>query len=501
MRHARIPLLFLCPLLLSTVLPHTFGEEQAVSRLFDLPGIFSDNMVLQRDVPVAVWGTAAPGVTVTVRFQDQVKRAVATSEGTWRIVLDPLVAPKNQSGYELTVRADREIVFKNVLIGEVWLGAGQSNMAYPILSFADSEKTLAQANSRRLLRLSSCTVSPNYWTPGTGWVMSSENTAKRFSGLLYHFGVKLQEELDVPVGLIARAVSGSPSLPFVSREAFLADEGCRREFGGPSAELPPVPKVVGATYEEMIAPIAGYTIRGMIWDQGESGSGDGRIQLKTSFAALAASWRNEWKCGAFPFIYVQKPSGGGWNWRPDMKDKNGTAVPAPTLPDEAFLADGGQHRAALSRIQFAGYADAIPNSAMCIAVDLDGGIHPFNKTAYAHRLVTIALGKVYGLDVTYYGPTYESHRVEGGVVKIRFRNAGRGLVARNPPAITGFAVAGKDKVFHWADAEIHGNEVWVRSEKVAAPVAVRYAWSGAPSWANLFNADGFPALTFRTDDW
>jgi sialate O-acetylesterase len=320
---------------------------------------------------------------------------------------------------------------------------------------------------------------------------------------LYYFGVRLQEELDVPVGLICRAVSGSPALPWVSRESFASNEACaaacRRAPTNGAASVA-VPNAVGEWHAQFIAPIAGYAIRGVLWDQGESGTGVGGVEMRTALGLLVASWRQAWQCGAFPFFYVQKPSGGGCAWRAASAGSNAEPLPRLGLPP-APIPDGAADQGGRARQSFQDLETVQPNMAMCIASDLDAGLHPFGKDEYGRRLAAIALNRVYGVGIAYDGPRYVSHRVESDRVRVRFRNVGAGLVARHSEELLGFAVAGADRVFHWAEARIEGADVLVRSAAVSEPVAVRYAWAASPSWANLFNAEGLPALAFRTDDW
>jgi sialate O-acetylesterase len=210
--------------------------------------------------------------------------------------------------------------------------------------------------------------------------------------------------------------------------------------------------------------------------------------------ALIRGWRKEWGQGEFAFIYIQKPSGGGCAWDPADPVTNKSSKFAP-LPAQVPPTQAGLYRE--NHVQIMKY----PNTAMAIATDLGSGIHPSNKSGYGYRAARVALGMTYGKKVEYYGPVFESHKVEGDRVRIKFTHTGGGLAFKHGDKLQGFAVAGEDKQFFWADAVIESDAVVVSCPKVPKPVAVRYAWGAEHPWANLFNKDGLPALTFRTDGW
>ena len=208
--------------------------------------------------------------------------------------------------------------------------------------------------------------------------------------------------------------------------------------------------------------------------------------------ALIRGWRKEWGQGDFAFIYVQKPSGDGIAW--DSTNPV-TSQGQPFMPLPANVPGDGQFVETHVRIM------NYPNTGMAISSDLGPGIHPSNKSGYGQRSAAVAEGMVYGKKVEYYGPLYSSHEVEGNKVRVKFTHVGQGLAARPSDKLQGFAIAGEDKQFHWADAEIDGETVLLSSAKVPKPVAVRYAYANNRRWANLFNKDGLPAITFRTDTW
>ena len=486
-----------------------------------LPPVISSHMVLQRDMAVPVWGTAAPNEKVTVKFRDQQKETVADGKGNWLVKLDPLKAGGPDV---LTVNS---VKLDDVLVGEVWVGSGQSNMQMGSRSYVQGDSVLA-ANvlaapypKIRLVRIK------------TAWAVADKDSLPSFSALLFSFGLRLQKELDVPVGLMVGAVGGTPSGFWLSEEAYRADAACKdvaakaaatyspekaqqayeqqvakweKDVAAAKAKgearLPRKPSApvkpgecsgkIGNLYQAHVRPFQPFGIRGVLWDQGESGTAIQDIDQCTLMGALIRGWRQEWGQGDFPFIYIQKPSGNGCAW--DVTNPVTTQAqkfePLPaTVPN-----DGGYVETHIRIMQY-------PNTAMAISSDLGPNTHPSNKSGYGHRAADVALGMVYGRKIEYYGPLYQSHSVEEGRIRVKFSHVGKGLAFKNGDKLQGFAVAGADKVFHWADAAIDGDAVVVGSAAVPKPVAVRYAWANKRTWANLFNQDGLPAVTFRTDDW
>ena len=487
-----------------------------------LPPVISSHMVLQREMAVPIWGTASPNETVTVKFRDQQKQTSANADGKWLVKLDPLKAGRPD---KLTVN---DIELEDVLVGEVWVGSGQSNMAGGVGAYVKNDEVLAKLASANHpgLRLKR--------SGKEGWQEATPQNMDRFSAILFAFGVRLHQDLDVPVGLIVAAVGGTPSGFWLSEEAYQSDPACKEVVGKsitayPKAEMEmkyqqdmelwekaaaaakqegrkppgkPVPPLgpgecrgkVGNLYEAHIRPNIPYAIRGVLWDQGESGTAIESVDQYTLMGALIRGWRKEWGQGDFPFIYVQKPSGGGCAWDPaDPVTKKGN--PFSRLPKTVPGTAEGLYIENHIRIMH------YPQTAMATSSDLGGGIHPVNKSGYGARAARVALGMVYGRKVEIYGPVYQSHKIEGGKARVSFTHVGQGLAYRHGEKPQGFALAGEDKVFHWADAVIDGDTVVVSSDKVSEPVAVRYGWGREHSWANLFNKDGLPALPFRTDNW
>ena len=478
-------------------------------------------MVLQRDLPVPVWGTAAPNENVTVKFRDQQKKTTASADGKWSVKLDPLKAGGPDT---MTVN---DVTLEDVLVGDVWVGSGQSNLAGGAGGYAKNDPELVTevaAAPYPKIRLARA---------NKPWAEANATNVPGFSAILFSFGVRLHKELDVPIGLMVGAVGGTPSGFWLSPEAFESDAACKeliakaRASGSweqaqkayeqrlakwetesaeaaqnPDKKAPakPAPPLkpgqcrgkVGHLYEAHIKPFQPFAIRGVLWDQGESGTAIESVDQYTLMGALIRGWRKEWGQGEFPFIYIQKPSGGGCAWDPanpvTAKGEAFSPLP-PKVPNDGANVE--------THVRIARY----PNTGMAISSDLGPGVHPVNKSGYAHRAADVALGMAYGRNVEYYGPVYRTHAVEGGKVRVKFTHVGKGLAFKNGDALRGFALAGKDRVFHWADASIDGDAVVLSCAAVPEPVSVRYAWANNRTWANFFNQDGLPALPFRTDSW
>jgi sialate O-acetylesterase len=488
-----------------------------------LPPVLGSHMVLQRDMPVPIWGEAMPGEKITVKFRDQEKSTQADGKGKWLVKLDALKAGGPDT---LTVNGANTLKLDDVLVGEVWVGSGQSNMAGSVAGYAKGDEVLAKlaAGTYPKLRLMG--------SNRPGWTEANPQANPGYSALLFAFGVRLQQDLDVPVGLIVGAVGGTPSGYWLSEEMLAADPACQqaiKTFGLtydfeeqkkkyelalaqwekavvqakkddkklPGKPLPPVKPgemngKIGNLYERHIKPFLPFAIRGVLWDQGESGTQVLGVDQYTLMGALIRGWRQAWGLGDFVFIFIQKPSGGGCAW--DYADPvTKEADKFTKLPETVPPLQAGAYRENHIRIM------TYPNTAMAITSDLGPGVHPINKSGYGTRASRVALGMVYSKKVEYYGPLYQGHKVEGDKVRITFTHTGQGLAYKHGDKLQGFAVAGSDKSFVWADAVIDGDTVLVSSPKVTAPVAVRYAWNQTHPWANLFNRDGLPAIPFRTD--
>ena len=490
-------------LVLLVLVASAFTARAAVT----LPAIFSDQMVLQRDARVPVWGTADAGTVVTVEFAGQKKTATAAPDGRWRLDLDPLAA--SATPRDLLISTNRSSPPENrkltaVLVGEVWLGSGQSNMAMTVNRSAnfETEKTAATFPLIRHYKEDS----PNSESPqsvGKGrWVECTPDTVGAFSAALYFFGRELHQKLGVPVGLINSSVGGTPIEAWIAADVQLADPA----LSAAVAALPPTPPVApkaapatastpppekqktakktakatkaaaprsstGGLFNGKISPLIPYAIRGALWYQGEANSTPAKAPLyEHQLPLLIRDWRARWGYD-FPFAWVQLPNfiGAGRDW---------------PLVREAMLK-----------------TLALPRTGMAIAIDVGeaNDIHPKNKQAVGHRLAQWALGSVYAQKVATSGPLPAGHEIRGRELVLKFSHTDGGLVAKDGP-LTGFALAGANRAWVPAQARLVGSSVVLSSSEVAAPIAARYAWENFPT-CNLFNAAGLPASPFRTDDW
>lgn len=499
-----------------------------------LPAVLSTHMVLQRETTVPIWGTAAPNEMVTVKFRTQEKTTKAGEKGDWIVRLDPLTAGGPDV---LTVSGTNTINLDDVLVGEVWIGSGQSNMDGRVNGYAKNDPGLAQlveAAPYPQVRLAQARG---------GWKVAGPKECESFSALLLPFGVKLHQELKVPVGLMRGAVGGTPSGRWLSEEMYAADGLCQqqaqkalaaydsekakatfdaalkkweadtaafnaekekadaaKEKFEKKAPARPQPAAVpgrisngrfGDLYEQHIQPIAPYAVRGVLWDQGESQTAVEGVDQFAIMGALIRGWRKAWGID-FPFLSVQKPSGGGPAFDPADPVTSRAEKFAPLPKDvPAPLQAYPIHHLRLREH---------PQTYLVTATDLGSGIHPENKSGYGYRAARVALGAVYGQKVAIYGPTYKSHTVDEATVRVKFDHVGQGLVFKHGDALQGFALAGGDGKFHWATARIDGDSVVLTSPQVSDPIAIRYAWASPHPWANLFNADGLPALSFSAGE-
>ncbi len=501
-----------------------------------LSKVFTPHMVLQRGMDVPVWGTAAPGEKVSVAFAGQTVSATADDKGAWRVKLAPLTASAEPK--VLTV-GDKKI--EDVLVGDVWVGSGQSNMDMTATSYTANDPVLADAVKQTFPKVRLIRKGPN-----DVWEQATPAANEKFSALLFSFGYALQKEVDVPIGLMVGAVGGTPSGFWLSEEMYRSDAACAeavkkfaatynydealakynvakakydadfaawktlaeaaKKEGKPQ---PPAPRglqqpgragetnggKVGQLFEAFVRPYVGYAIKGVLWDQGESRTNIVGVDQITLMGALIRGWRKDWGQGDFPFLYVEKPSGGGCAFD-YTRPMNRLAEKFAPLP-KAIPNGPDREYSHVAFEQFMKY----PNTHMVIASDLGNGIHPPNKSGYGERAAQVAMAVAYGGKNEYLGPQLASHKVEGKIVTLKFTHTGKGLAFKNGEALQGFMIAGEDKKFVWADAQIDGDAVVVSSKEVQKPAAVRYAWSGSFQWANLFNKDGLPAQPFRTDNW
>ncbi|MGB9624270.1 MAG: sialate O-acetylesterase [Phycisphaerae bacterium] len=465
-----------------------------------LPAVIGDNMVLQRDMKVPIWGTADPGEKVTVTIGDQKAATTAGADGRWMVRLDPL---KAGGPFEMTVAGNNKITLKDILVGEVWVCSGQSNMAMTVKAAANAHEEISAAKypDIRLFTVArKVAATPQSDTQGS-WVRCSPETVGDFSAAAYYFGRHLYRELDVPIGLIHSSWGGTPAEAWTSRSTLEADPALKaivdrwdeqianaRRAGNaaenkrpaargakPPADLAASPGRPSSLYNGMIQPLIPYAIRGAIWYQGEANAGRA-YQYRKLFPAMIQDWRKAWGQGDFPFLFVQLA-----NFQPTK--------PEPSDSTWAELREAQTMTLSL------------PKTGMAVIIDIGEAkdIHPKNKQDVGKRLALAALAIAYGKDVAYSGPMYDSMKIEGDRIRLTFKHVDGGLVAKDGK-LKGFAIAGADRKFVWAEAQIDGDTVVVHSDKVARPVAVRYAWADNPE-CNLYNKAGLPASPFRTDDW
>jgi len=499
-----------------------------------MPEVFGDHMVLQQDIKIPVWGSADPQEAVTVTLGDKTAKTTADANGKWRVDLDPVKTAT--APLTLTVTGKNSLKFTDVLIGDVWVCSGQSNMQFPLESHtafggASNQATAVPAANDPQLRLFRANSTKG--TKGSSWEICTPDSAARFSAVGYFFGQELRHDLKHPIGLISAHVGGTPAQMWLSLSALQKDppftnyveayqkavayQAQQKESGEAAtykAEVkkwqeaakqaqasgqpaPPRPKPDSASpgkytptflFERLIAPLMPYAIKGVIWYQGESNSNKG-LEYRTLFPRLISDWREKWNQGDFPFLFVQLANYRG----PQTKPSEG---------DWAYLRE-----AQLMTL-------ALPNTGMAVAIDIGDAttIHPKDKLDVGLRLALAARHVAYGQDLVYSGPIYDSMKIEGNKIRLTFKDTGNGLKMGTPPGtptgvpvpapteLKGFAIAGADKNFAWAKAEIDGNTVLVSSDQVASPVAVRYGWANNPP-CNLYNKEGLPASPFRTDDW
>jgi sialate O-acetylesterase len=494
-----------------------FAAEPARAGELSLASIFSDHMVLQRDKPVPVWGWAEPGDHVTVEFAGQRRSGKAGADGKWLVRLDPLTA--NAIPAALTVNSAKSggpLAVADVLVGEVWLGSGQSNMAMQVARAAhfDREKAAANLPLVRMFREDSKGAAEPQQRATGSWAVCTPDTVGSFSATLFFFGREIHSALGVPVGLVNSSVGGtpieawidlaaqqavpalSPYLAMIERERAAFDrEAVRkkheqavaaweekaraaRQAGKPVPDRPRNPffrhesSAVAGLYNGKIAPLVPFALRGVVWYQGEANTHPGKgkfygAQLRT----LVTDWRAQWG-EELPFAWVQLPNYG-------------------VQRDDWMLVREGM----LETL-------ALPKTGMAITVDIGDpkDIHPGNKLDVGRRLAAWALAHVYGKPVpASSGPLPAGSEIRGSEVVCRFREA-EGLRDRDGGEIEGFVIAGEDSQWKPARARIEGTSVVVSAAEVPKPVAVRYAWSPNPK-CDLVNAAGLPASPFRTDTW
>lgn len=452
-----------------------------------LPAFFSDNMVLQQQSDPAVWGWTKPGTTVTVSGSWDKKKLSATADekGKWTVHLH---TPKAGGPFELTISDGKAITLHDVLIGEVWLCSGQSNMEMPMKGFRDqpiigSNDAIFHSDNPqiRLFTVPRSVQKQPLDTPkNSSWKLAAPEAVSNFSATGYFFGRYLFESLKVPIGLVNISYGGSPVEAFMSAEALSAYPEIKIPAKTDTGKINN--KVATSLYNGMMHNFIGYGIKGCIWYQGETNY-DRPDQYENLFPDFVKEMRTESGLGDFPFYYVQIA--------PYNYAQYSTAQTWPVKNNSAYLRDA--QRKALAKI---------PNSGMAVVMDIgeENSIHPMNKEIGSKRLALMALAKTYGQKgFGYASPAFDSLSISGSIATIRFSNAPNGLTSFGKPLLN-FEIAGADKIFRQAKAVIVQGKVQVSSPDVKDPVAVRYAFKDFVV-GDLFSTEGFPVSSFRTDSW
>ena len=500
-----------------------FALNTPVAANVTLAPPFTSHAVLQQGRPVPVWGKAAPGEAVTVTFGVQTLSTKAAANGRWRVDLAPLNA--STSPADLVVTGKNTFTLTDILVGEVWLCSGQSNMAFFVKWAGNAKQEIAEANhpNIRHFGVEKASASTPAETLKGNWEVCTPANAGGFSAVAYYFARELQQTLNVPVGLVNSSYGGTPVESWMSEAALKSDPAFQPVFdrmAKMTAEWPatlakyhadtegwkqaeaaaktagekfttPAPRQpVGpghpytpmVEYNAMLHPLVPYALRGAIWYQGE-GNVSRASEYHALFSALIVQWRREWAQGDFPFYFVQLP-----NFKAD--DPQGTSWPALREAQSKTL--------------------TVPNTGMAVAIDIgeSDNLHPHNKQEVGRRLALLALTRTYGkTERGDSGPVFTTadFKTAAPSVHVHFDKESVPLKNANPTdsaAVLGFELAGADQVFHSAAARIDtdGQSVLVEASGVPAPVALRYAWRNAPD-ASLHNTAGLPAAPFRTDSW
>jgi sialate O-acetylesterase len=517
------------PVFLLTAFAALVASTPASAGPLALHPLFSDHAVLQQELPAPVWGTADPNTEVTVTFAGQTKTTRATATGDWILVLDPLVA--NATPQSLTASAaETTLTLEDVLVGEVWVGSGQSNMAMSVDRTFAKEETAAAAEKGeykgvRLFKVPVEGSDARMSSVEAEWQTPSAATVARFSATAFFFAAQLAKDRNVPVGIIQSANGGTNAFSWINSQTVESDpaaEAVREAWStslrqhptamerykvalaawrekvaaakksgvafkgrAPSEPLGPEhPKRPAGHYNAMVAPLQPYAIRGVIWYQGEANS---RPPFNTGYRdlmfALVEDWRADWTTASaglverrdFPFYLVQLPG----------------------------YAKGDPEGWPLIREQMLRFWQEGKNTGMVVAIDKGepDDIHPRDKKPVGERLARFARANAYGENIVFSGPIYKDIRIEGDKAIVTFDHAGGGLTALDGKALAHFEVAGADARYVPATATVEGTTLVVKSDDVREPRAVRYAWSAYPEGANFGNTDGLPASPFRSDSW
>lgn len=503
-------------LLTGCLLLAAISTPQSTRADVKMPALFGDHMVLQQGQPIPIWGWADPDEQVRVTLGGDVRTVTADADGRWKVLLGKLSAG---GPHKLEIQGNNALTLNDVLIGEVWVCSGQSNMQWDVSRSNDSDLEIASAkypNIRLITVPQVGTQEPQDDFKGK-WELCSPETVPSFSAVGYFFGRQLYQTLDVPIGLIDNSWGGSSAEAWVRRDLLEADAQynplmerwektestydhdkavanfkeklaawkTKKEAGEKVGRQPRAPRNPltdqhrpGNLYNGVLKPVIGYGIRGAIWYQGESNAGRA-YQYRNLFPLMIQNWRDEWGQGDFPFYWVQLA---------DFRNE----VPGPA--DSAWAELREAQTMTMSKL---------PNTGEAVILNLgeSSDIHPKNKQDVAKRLARWALAHDYGMDIVYRSPIYKSMETDGNKIVLTFDHVGGGLDTFDVPKLIGFTIAGEDQKFVPATAKIIGkNQIEVTSDQIEAPAAVRYAWADNPV-CNVQNLEGLPLTPFRTDDW
>ena len=462
-------------LLLIAITRHTKAEVI-------LPYVFGNGMVLQQQSNAAIWGKSAPGekVSVITSWNKKEYTVKVNADSTWKV---KVATPKAGGPYQITITDSAPVIIKDVLIGEVWFISGQSNMEMPMAGRKAEEpiengpEAIANStnNQIRFFRAQHKTWGIPLDNSRGKWLSANPKNTPTFSALGYFFAQKLHRKLNVPIGIVQVAYGGTPIEAWMSRES-LSPYAKKIKIPEEKNEQLNKKGVSTGLFNGMINPMVGYTIKGMLWYQGENNRAEPALYGRL-FPAMVADWRKRWDSGEFPFYYVQIAP---------------YAKPPEYDPYVPFFRE----------VQLKSL-EVVPNSGMVVNTDLgvENTIHPPYKEKLADRMLPLVLNKTYGFkDLVYQGPVYQSLDIKDNKTVLHFTHAEKGLKF-NGEHNANFEVAGNDKKFYPATTvKISGSNIEVTSDKVKKPIAVRYAFS-AWTMGNLYNMEGFPASSFRTDDW
>lgn len=438
-----------------------------------LPAVIGENMVLQQCSRANLWGEAKmkSTVKVTASWDNKTYTTIADENGNWKLAVK---TPKAGGPFKLSFDDGEKLELDNVLVGEVWVCSGQSNMEMPLSGFKNqpilnSESIIANSKNDKLrvFKVSRAISStPSNDCEGV-WKLSAPENAAEFSAVAFQFGQMLQKELGVPVGIIVTSWGGTPIQAWMGKSLTGFQKEDKLNNGKITSSSPNV------LYNAMIFPLISYTIKGFLWYQGESDRHNPE-PYDDKMNAMVKEWREDWQQGNLPFYFVQIAP---WIYK-----------------------GGGKNDVSIIRESQLNASKNIPNTAMAVTLDIgaDNTIHPPDKTSVAERLFKCALGNTYRKNISYKGPEFRSIKTKGSNAIVSFKY-GKGLMLKNQQS-ENFEIAGVDKVFYKADAKVNGRRIELSSKKVSAPVAVRYGFNDYLI-GDLFNRDALPASPFRTDDW